>query len=425
MQSARVERAKSFEVVVDDRVDRRCRTAAPDLPSRRRMSVTPALPERDLRAAPHRAQPAESRHTTDATFHDAVEARRAARAHAHAHAQHERASEAESDSGESRAARADASESTPAETKPDTQASKRSGSPQLGARDSNASSDLALEPDAALDDSNPLHATRATPGASDADATEASDGANRDETPAGPALPTWIGQVAFEASLKHTQPHSPATASPATAPDGELAALAGPALAISKASTDLGLAADALRAAPRDTRDADAASRFADPRGALPTSATTHAAKPASPAAPAPIRATVAELPKVFDRLAVHVHNADRKAIVELDPPELGRLSIALSLESGGRVRAEMRAERPSGYAALQSQLSQLHASLIERGFTSASVDLQLGLSNHDSQQSSAQRDGARSSGGARRTLADADVRALVAAPAGAIDMWA
>jgi flagellar hook-length control protein FliK len=110
---------------------------------------------------------------------------------------------------------------------------------------------------------------------------------------------------------------------------------------------------------------------------------------------------------------------------VELDPPELGRLSIALSLEGGGRVRAEMRAEQPSGYAALQSQLSQLHASLIERGFTSASVDLQLGLAHQGSQQSSAQRDGSRSSAGARQTLGDADVRALVPAPSGAIDMWA
>jgi flagellar hook-length control protein FliK len=359
-------------------------------------------------------------------FHDAVDARRAARAHAHARREH--ASEPENDSSESLAPRTDASESTPAETQRNTETSKRAASPQVGARDAKRSSDVSLEPDAALDDSNTLHATRATPGASDADATNSSDGADRGEAPAWlalPALPTWIGQVALQASLKHAQPHGAAAESPAAAADGELTALTGPSLAISKASTDLGLAADALRGMQRDTRDADSGSRVADPRVAPPTTTAPHAAKPASPSAPAPIRATPAELPSVFDRLAVHVHSADRKAIVELDPPELGRLSIALSLESGGRVRAEMRAERPSGYAALHSQLSQLHASLIERGFTSASVDLQLGLSNHDSQQSSAQRDGSRSSGGARRTLADADVRALVAAPAGAIDMWA
>ena len=226
--------------------------------------------------------------------------------------------------------------------------------------------------------------------------------------------------------MKHTLPQPALSSATSGASDSELAGVAGPSLATSKASADAAIAADLLQLGQRDPRESDAASRVAGPGNAPAASTAAHANKPAAvEKPPATIRATPAELPRVFDRLAVRVHDADRKAVVELDPPELGRLSIALSLEGGGRVRAEMRAEQPSGYAALQSQISQLHASLIERGFTSASVDLQLGLANQDSQQSGARRGGSRARAGAQETLSDADVRAIARAHDSAIDMWA
>jgi len=127
----------------------------------------------------------------------------------------------------------------------------------------------------------------------------------------------------------------------------------------------------------------------------------------------------------VFDRLAVHIAAPERRAVVHLDPPELGRLSISLSLEPGGHVRADMRAQHAGGYAALESRVSQLHASLLERGFSSASVNVSLGLGDPHSERSSQENDSRKPSRSAPRMLADAEVRAMLPAPVGAIDMWA
>ena len=165
--------------------------------------------------------------------------------------------------------------------------------------------------------------------------------------------------------------------------------------------------------------------RGIDPRAAL--AALTAPQKTEAAAAPAPVtaRLTPAELPALFDRLAVHIDAPERSALVHLEPAELGPLRISLSVEPGGHVRAEMHAQRPEGYAALEARLPQLHASLIERGFTSASVNLSLGMADSHSQQSAAQNEQRKSTSAGRRTLADAEMRALLPASVGAIDMWA
>src|SRR4029077_16025972 len=95
--------------------------------------------------------------------------------------------------------------------------------------------------------------------------------------------------------------------------------------------------------------------------------------------APVAARLSPAELPAFLERLAVRIDAPERSAVVHLEPAELGRLSIALSVEPGGHVRAELHAQRPEGYSALEARLPELQASLIERGFTSATLNLSLG----------------------------------------------
>jgi len=175
----------------------------------------------------------------------------------------------------------------------------------------------------------------------------------------------------------------------------------------------------------RDARTSDGSSAAIDPRSAAIAPLTSRHAEVPPPAADPIIRATPAEVPALFDRLAVQLAAPERKALVRLDPPELGRLSISLSLEPNGHVRAEMRAEQPNGYAALESRVNELHASLLARGFTSASVSLSLGLADPRSDRSWTRDEGRRAGVSSKRTLADSEVRAMLPASAGAIDMWA
>jgi flagellar hook-length control protein FliK len=91
-------------------------------------------------------------------------------------------------------------------------------------------------------------------------------------------------------------------------------------------------------------------------------------------------------------------------------------------------VRADVHAQRPEGYAALEARLPELRASLIERGFENASVNLSLGMPDSRSQRSGAEGGRENPSLHRGRTLAQAEIRALLqSAPArlGAIDLWA
>lgn len=139
-------------------------------------------------------------------------------------------------------------------------------------------------------------------------------------------------------------------------------------------------------------------------------------------------RLSPAELPAFLQGLAVRIDAPQRSAVVDLEPVELGRVRISLSLEGDGHVRADVHAQRPEGYAALEARLPELRASLVERGFTDASVNLSLGLPDSRSQRSGGEGGRGSSSPDRGRALAAAEIRALLpAAPArhGAIDLWA
>ncbi|MDR2744991.1 MAG: flagellar hook-length control protein FliK, partial [Desulfovibrio sp.] len=78
-----------------------------------------------------------------------------------------------------------------------------------------------------------------------------------------------------------------------------------------------------------------------------------------------------------------------RQIILRLDPPELGRLTLSLSV-ANGEVRALIRAENGETAQAVSEQLARLKNSLEEQGFKVADLDVQTrtqdqpGMENHD-----------------------------------------
>jgi flagellar hook-length control protein FliK len=126
-----------------------------------------------------------------------------------------------------------------------------------------------------------------------------------------------------------------------------------------------------------------------------------------------------------LQQLAVRIDAPQRTAVVELEPAELGRLSVELSLEPEGGVRASVRAERPDGYAALETRLPELRAALLERGFVRADVQISLGFSDQSPRRPAAQPGRRLPAAGAPRALDAAELLALSPVRDGALDVWA
>jgi len=271
---------------------------------------------------------------------------------------------------------------------------------------------------------------------------------------AAPTAPdqAWLAHAALEARLSAMLAGAPSSSGTAAAPDFEprnpsvrsaaaLAPVEESSLGQRSKPSPGGPAAAAIDATLSGANAPDAdpqAVRHAGRAIGLPAPAVDGALAPgAAPGAPAPEvvhrepytpRLTPAELQGFFGRLALRIDSPERSAVVELEPAELGRVSIALSLEREGHVRAEVHAQRPDGYAALEARLPELRASLIERGFASASVSLSLGLADSPSHRSGTEDDRSNPSPARGTSLANAETQALLSALppiSGAIDLWA
>lgn len=157
-----------------------------------------------------------------------------------------------------------------------------------------------------------------------------------------------------------------------------------------------------------DTTATDAVPSAATPNAAretapLPTAATTTPSRTATPPAfvvpqndasviakdapvvehakaPVPVHAQE-RAHDILNQLRVHVSMGTRDALVQLHPIELGRISIRISTE-GGRVRADVRAEKVETLDALQRHLPELRASFAQQGLDAQEFQLSLGFQN-------------------------------------------
>jgi flagellar hook-length control protein FliK len=415
------------------------------------MSVTPAVTDTDLRPTPARTAAQESRHASEAKFQDAVDSRRAERSRTDAKREHgprEQSVERERSSDVPNADRPDAPDR--AEAQDDAEVASSEPTDRAEPRDSTTARSRETEPAATGEDATPPRALRAA-----REANPIASAARSDEpSPTAFALPIF-GQAALEALLAGALHHGPipgssnlpsgsissavpdttaANAAPHGAPRGAGSAQQLPAASkasAAAASTIIGTDGSGVSKPP--SRDGEtpvratpnAATTALDPRSALAAFAAPASADAQAARAPVMERVTPAELPAFLERLAVRIDAPERSAVVHLEPAELGPLRIALSVEPGGHVRAELHAQRPDGYAALEARLPELQASLIGRGFTSATLNLSLGHADSQARQSRAHGETRNSSSAGRRTLADAEVRALSPAALGAIDLWA
>lgn len=80
-----------------------------------------------------------------------------------------------------------------------------------------------------------------------------------------------------------------------------------------------------------------------------------------------------------------------RTATIYLKPAELGRVSIRLVMD-GDSLQAIVRAETPEALAALEQHMPELQASLADRGFEDAQLELALGFEGEDEEQLSGAR---------------------------------
>lgn len=77
--------------------------------------------------------------------------------------------------------------------------------------------------------------------------------------------------------------------------------------------------------------------------------------------------------------LLSQTQDGSHKMTLQLDPADLGRISLMLSVK-GGEVRAVIRAENPETTAVLSEQMQQLRASLEEQGLKVAHIDIETQL---------------------------------------------
>jgi len=311
-----------------------------------------------------------------------------------------------------------------------------------GARDDDARGDLAP----VADDGRGTRGSAPSPtpgarareeGAQGAATTPAGVGETQSAVPSALTAPTPALLSTAPGANQPAPSSLDASASTAPSPEGEGASgIASPrpmAFTAAPLADAMGLqvAAQAHDAAPLEGLEVPREARAGSaPEGgsnalALAVRGPASIADAAPAASTTPARLAPAEIPQFLKDLQVRVDGTAGSAFVELEPIALGRLTVELSLQPEGGVRADVRAERPDGFAAIEARLPELRAALLERGFASADVQISLGLGQRDArregddmQSRHARRDGSQ-------TIDTQRVLALAPNRTGSIDLWA
>lgn len=104
--------------------------------------------------------------------------------------------------------------------------------------------------------------------------------------------------------------------------------------------------------------------------------ATTQAATAAAGAAPA-AAVSIAGLPIA---IATRALSGSNQFDIRLDPPELGRIDVRLSVDGSGQVTSHVTVDRPETLTLLQNQQPQLQRALEQAGLKTADNGLQFSL---------------------------------------------
>jgi flagellar hook-length control protein FliK len=100
-------------------------------------------------------------------------------------------------------------------------------------------------------------------------------------------------------------------------------------------------------------------------------SVTSAAASATAPGVP------IAGLPVT---IAAHAQAGSNQFDIRLDPPDLGRIEVKLSVDADGQVTSHVTVDRPETLSLLQSQQPQLERALEQAGLKTADNGLQFSL---------------------------------------------
>lgn len=125
---------------------------------------------------------------------------------------------------------------------------------------------------------------------------------------------------------------------------------------------------------------------------AAPVAVAIHTASVDTTATAAPAPASQPQLAVPVDTLAVHIarkfEGGENRFEIRLDPIELGKLDISMSVDHDGRVQAVVRAERPETLDMLQRDARVLENQLRQSGLNVDSNSLSFSLGNGNNQRS-------------------------------------
>lgn len=157
------------------------------------------------------------------------------------------------------------------------------------------------------------------------------------------------------------------------------------------------------------------------PAVAAPTGAAQATATPApAPASPAPPRTPVpAEPAALAIRMARHLESGEQRFQMRLDPAELGRVDVDLSVDENGRVKAHLSVERPEALQILQRDGRELIRALTDQGLRLDGSSISFSLRDGRGDGQDQHRDGWRPGRGGLAAAAQAPgAIAAAAAPA-------
>lgn len=195
-------------------------------------------------------------------------------------------------------------------------------------------------------------------------------------SPAGEtgASATALPSAPVSTGAEHAAPASTADVAPRSLPPPP-SAMAAPTPAAAASATPG--TTPAIASGGKGSEAAAPIAPVARVRGGVATPAP--AASPTT--SPPPDTRHVEQAAEVLRQLRAQLHPGQQRVLVNLSPPELGRIAIDMSLKRG-RLHAAVRVENPQTLELLERQAPELRALLAQGGMEAESFELELGFEN-------------------------------------------
>jgi len=193
-----------------------------------------------------------------------------------------------------------------------------------------------------------------------------------------------------------------------TAPQVDANAQASADLVTARAATGSALAGDSSSNAQTATNAVKAASSDLPNLGITAAGTATTQAAAATSGTPTVASVPISGLPIA---IAARAQAGSNQFDIRLDPPELGRIDVQLTVDGNGQVTSHVTVDRPETLTLLQSQQPQLERALEQAGLKTADNGLQFTLRDQSfAGQNGGSGSGAQQSTAQQLVIPDADL---------------